>query len=160
MERVVAGHLGVEARREHPPLLDRHGARGPRDLHGSEDVHIGLPLLDPRCADEDRVHGPAGDALDVEVDDGVEAAVTQDGGELTGREVQVLLAHLPRYVQHLQRHPHSLLARLLDDAWFALPPPKSTGREQFHLDWVDARIGDAPLAPAEPWASMPNTGVW
>ncbi|XP_070374796.1 phosphatidylinositol 4-phosphate 5-kinase-like protein 1 isoform X2 [Equus asinus] len=29
------------------------------------------------------------------------------------REVQVLLAHLPRYVQHLQRHPHSLLARLL-----------------------------------------------
>ncbi|XP_058380122.1 phosphatidylinositol 4-phosphate 5-kinase-like protein 1 isoform X1 [Diceros bicornis minor] len=28
-------------------------------------------------------------------------------------EVQVLLAHLPRYVQHLQRHPHSLLARLL-----------------------------------------------
>ncbi|XP_070374786.1 phosphatidylinositol 4-phosphate 5-kinase-like protein 1 isoform X4 [Equus asinus] len=29
------------------------------------------------------------------------------------REVQVLLAHLSRYVQHLQRHPHSLLARLL-----------------------------------------------
>ncbi|XP_048199614.1 phosphatidylinositol 4-phosphate 5-kinase-like protein 1 [Perognathus longimembris pacificus] len=29
------------------------------------------------------------------------------------QEVQVLLAHLPRYVRHLQRHPHSLLARLL-----------------------------------------------
>ncbi|XP_007942486.1 phosphatidylinositol 4-phosphate 5-kinase-like protein 1 [Orycteropus afer afer] len=29
------------------------------------------------------------------------------------QEVQALLAHLPRYVQHLQRHPHSLLARLL-----------------------------------------------
>lgn len=29
------------------------------------------------------------------------------------REVRVLLAHLPRYLQHLQRHPHSLLARLL-----------------------------------------------
>ncbi|XP_028740556.1 phosphatidylinositol 4-phosphate 5-kinase-like protein 1 [Peromyscus leucopus] len=28
-------------------------------------------------------------------------------------EVQVLLAHLPRYVQHLRRHPHTLLARLL-----------------------------------------------
>ncbi|ERE71220.1 endoglin [Cricetulus griseus] len=28
-------------------------------------------------------------------------------------EVQVLLAHLPRYVQHLLRHPHTLLARLL-----------------------------------------------
>ncbi|KAL1785721.1 phosphatidylinositol 4-phosphate 5-kinase 1 [Sigmodon hispidus] len=29
------------------------------------------------------------------------------------QEVQVLLAHLPRYVQHLRRHPHTLLARLL-----------------------------------------------
>lgn len=29
------------------------------------------------------------------------------------QEVQVLLANLPRYVQHLQQHPHSLLARLL-----------------------------------------------
>lgn len=32
---------------------------------------------------------------------------------LRRQEVQVLLAHLPRYVQHLQQHPHSLLARLL-----------------------------------------------
>ncbi|XP_045429625.1 phosphatidylinositol 4-phosphate 5-kinase-like protein 1 isoform X2 [Pipistrellus kuhlii] len=30
------------------------------------------------------------------------------------REVRALLAHLPRYLQHLQRHPHSLLARLLE----------------------------------------------
>nr|XP_036863987.1 phosphatidylinositol 4-phosphate 5-kinase-like protein 1 isoform X2 [Manis javanica] len=29
------------------------------------------------------------------------------------REVRALLAHLPRYTQHLQRYPHSLLARLL-----------------------------------------------
>jgi anhydro-N-acetylmuramic acid kinase len=34
----------------------------------------------------------------------------------------------------------ALLARLLDEAWFALPPPKSTGREVFHLDWVGARL--------------------
>lgn len=27
----------------------------------------------------------------------------------------------------------ALLARLLDEPWFAQPPPKSTGREQFHL---------------------------
>lgn len=27
--------------------------------------------------------------------------------------MRALLTHLPRYVQHLQRHPHSLLARLL-----------------------------------------------
>ncbi|KAM6170245.1 phosphatidylinositol 4-phosphate 5-kinase-like protein 1 isoform 2-T2 [Rhynchocyon petersi] len=29
------------------------------------------------------------------------------------QEMRALLAHLPRYMQHLQRHPHSLLARLL-----------------------------------------------
>lgn len=34
----------------------------------------------------------------------------------------------------------ALLARLLDEPWFALPPPKSSGREQFHLDWVDTRL--------------------
>ncbi|KRC31156.1 MULTISPECIES: anhydro-N-acetylmuramic acid kinase [unclassified Lysobacter] len=33
-----------------------------------------------------------------------------------------------------------LLARLLDEPWFALPPPKSTGREHFHLDWVRSRL--------------------
>ncbi len=36
-----------------------------------------------------------------------------------------------------------LLAQLLADPWFALPPPKSTGRDQFHLDWLRARIADA-----------------
>lgn len=34
----------------------------------------------------------------------------------------------------------ALLARLLDEPWFAQPPPKSTGREQFQLDWVQARL--------------------
>lgn len=34
----------------------------------------------------------------------------------------------------------ALLQRLLDEAWFALAPPKSTGREVFHLDWVQARL--------------------
>jgi anhydro-N-acetylmuramic acid kinase len=34
----------------------------------------------------------------------------------------------------------ALLGRLLADPWFALPPPKSTGREQFHLDWVEAQL--------------------
>ena len=33
-----------------------------------------------------------------------------------------------------------LLARLLDLAWFGTPPPKSTGREIFHLDWVQASL--------------------
>jgi anhydro-N-acetylmuramic acid kinase len=34
----------------------------------------------------------------------------------------------------------ALLARLLDDPWFELPPPKSTGRDHFHLGWVEARL--------------------
>ena len=34
----------------------------------------------------------------------------------------------------------ALLARLLDEPWFALPPPKSTGRDQFHLDWVASKL--------------------
>ncbi|MDQ3288856.1 MAG: anhydro-N-acetylmuramic acid kinase [Pseudomonadota bacterium] len=34
----------------------------------------------------------------------------------------------------------ALLLRLLDEPWFALPPPKSTGREQFHLAWLEARL--------------------
>ncbi len=48
----------------------------------------------------------------------------------------------------------ALLARLLDDAWFALPPPKSTGREQFHLDWAQARLGDSALAPQDVQATL------
>ena len=40
----------------------------------------------------------------------------------------------------------ALLARLLDDAWFIQAPPKSTGRDQFHLGWVEARLsgGESP----------------
>jgi len=48
----------------------------------------------------------------------------------------------------------ALLARLLDDAWFALPPPKSTGREQFHLDWAEARIGDSSLSAQDVQATL------
>lgn len=33
-----------------------------------------------------------------------------------------------------------LLARFTSEPWFALPPPKSTGREQFHLDWVRSQL--------------------
>ncbi|WP_457097202.1 anhydro-N-acetylmuramic acid kinase [Lysobacter sp. P5_B9] len=46
-----------------------------------------------------------------------------------------------------------LLQRLLDEPWFALAPPKSTGREVFHLDWVQARLcGDE--SPAEVQATL------
>jgi anhydro-N-acetylmuramic acid kinase len=43
---------------------------------------------------------------------------------------------------------HSLLDELLDDSYFDLPAPKSTGKEYFNLDWLDHRLagreGDNP----------------
>ena len=47
-----------------------------------------------------------------------------------------------------------LLARLLDDSWFALPPPKSTGREQFHLPWLESRLQGLALPPAYVQATL------
>lgn len=47
---------------------------------------------------------------------------------LRSREVQALLAHLPRYVHHLQRHPHSLLARLLGTTCPTCAGLQGTGR--------------------------------
>jgi anhydro-N-acetylmuramic acid kinase len=34
----------------------------------------------------------------------------------------------------------ALLSRLLDDPWFAAPPPKSSGREQFQRAWLAPRL--------------------
>ncbi|HEU0305817.1 MAG TPA: anhydro-N-acetylmuramic acid kinase [Lysobacter sp.] len=43
-----------------------------------------------------------------------------------------------------------LLQRLLGEPWFALPPPKSTGREVFHLEWVQACLrGDEAAADVQ-----------
>lgn len=51
------------------------------------------------------------------------------------------------------RIDETLLARLLDEPWFALPPPKSTGRDQFHLDWVESKLrGDE--TPADVQATL------
>jgi anhydro-N-acetylmuramic acid kinase len=47
-----------------------------------------------------------------------------------------------------------LLERLLADPWFALPPPKSTGREHFHLAWLQARLGEGSLRPQDVQATL------
>lgn len=39
------------------------------------------------------------------------------------------------------RVDEALLARLLEEPFFHLPPPRSTGRELFHLDWLAERLG-------------------
>lgn len=46
-----------------------------------------------------------------------------------------------------------LLARLLDEPYFTRPPPKSTGREVFNLDWLDARLPPG-IAPADVQATL------
>lgn len=47
----------------------------------------------------------------------------------------------------------ALLADLLAEPWFALPPPKSTGRDQFHLGWLELKVrGDE--SPADVQATL------
>lgn len=47
----------------------------------------------------------------------------------------------------------ALLDRLLDDDWFGQPPPKSTGRDHFHLGWVEARLSGEE-SPADVQATL------
>lgn len=47
-----------------------------------------------------------------------------------------------------------LLAGWRSDPWFALPPPKSTGREQFHLAWAEAHMGEGQYAAADVQATL------
>ena len=42
----------------------------------------------------------------------------------------------------------TLLAELLGDAYFALTPPKSTGREHFNLSWLQSRLNKLHPAPS------------
>ena len=48
----------------------------------------------------------------------------------------------------------ALLAGWRADPWFDLAPPKSTGREQFHLAWAEARMGEGEYAAADVQATL------
>jgi anhydro-N-acetylmuramic acid kinase len=48
----------------------------------------------------------------------------------------------------------ALLARLLDYPYFSKPPPKSTGREEFHPTWLKERLRDFKLAPEDVQATL------
>jgi anhydro-N-acetylmuramic acid kinase len=47
-----------------------------------------------------------------------------------------------------------LLDALLDDPYFAQPPPKSTGRDHFHLSWLQQRLAILPVADADVQATL------
>ena len=51
------------------------------------------------------------------------------------------------------RVDETLLSRWLSDPYFAAAPPKSTGREDFNLDWLDARL-PAGLTPVDVQATL------
>lgn len=40
----------------------------------------------------------------------------------------------------------ALLDRMLCDPWFALPPPKSTGRDDFGMAWLERRLAEAEMS--------------
>jgi anhydro-N-acetylmuramic acid kinase len=52
------------------------------------------------------------------------------------------------------RVDQALLQRLLGDPYFALPPPKSTGREHFHLEWLARHLVSVSLSPEDVQATL------
>jgi len=48
----------------------------------------------------------------------------------------------------------ALLAALLSEPYFARVPPKSTGRDLFNAEWLDAKLGGRTLAPADTQATL------
>lgn len=55
----------------------------------------------------------------------------------------------------------ALLARLFDDEFFTRPPPKSTGREVFHLEWLTRRLtgSEAPQDVQATLAELSATSI-
>jgi anhydro-N-acetylmuramic acid kinase len=48
-----------------------------------------------------------------------------------------------------------LLQQMLSDAWFALPAPKSTGREYFNAGWIEKQLAHFPgIAPQDVQATL------
>ena len=48
----------------------------------------------------------------------------------------------------------SLLARLLEDPYFRMPPPKSTGRDRFNAQWLRERLRGARAEPRDIQATL------
>lgn len=48
----------------------------------------------------------------------------------------------------------ALLQRLLGEPWLALPPPKSTGRDLFHLGWLASHLEGIQLEPMDVQATL------
>lgn len=53
----------------------------------------------------------------------------------------------------------ALLARMLTDPYFAMAPPKSTGRDRFHAAWLDAMLARSSLPPRDIQATLAELTV-
>lgn len=52
-------------------------------------------------------------------------------------------------------HLHAeLLSTCLSDEWFERPPPKSTGRDQFNLAWLESKMRGMAISPADVQATL------
>ena len=52
-----------------------------------------------------------------------------------------------------------LLIQMLKDDYFQKPPPKSTGREYFNLDWINRKIGSNAYRPEDVQATLQHLTV-
>ena len=48
----------------------------------------------------------------------------------------------------------ALLAHFLNDSYFTLPPPKSTGREIYHIDWLFKKLTHFTVSPVDVQATL------
>ncbi|WP_331772389.1 anhydro-N-acetylmuramic acid kinase (plasmid) [Embleya sp. NBC_00888] len=83
--------------------------------------------------------GPANALMDSAVTDGTAGAERMDAGGVRAARGRV---------------DHALLDRLLAEPYYRLPPPKSTGKELFHADYVRDAVGDRAITTDDLLATL------
>ena len=58
------------------------------------------------------------------------------------------------------RVDHRMLAALQSEPYFALPAPKSTGRDLFHTGWLDRHLGATTARPVDVQATLSALTAW
>jgi anhydro-N-acetylmuramic acid kinase len=109
--------------------------RGSLNLGGISNITVVGPDREPLAFDI----GPANALLDAVVSDATGGRERFDpGGGRAGRGTV----------------DRELLATFLDEPYYALAPPKSTGKELFNLDYVRQRVGDRQIATDDLLATL------
>ncbi len=103
-------------------------ARAALNLGGIANLTVVAPDREPIAFDA----GPANALLDAAVERLSGGAEHRDDGGRRAARGKV---------------DEALLAALLDDPYYDQPPPKTTGKERFHLGYLDAALARLPAAP-------------